>query len=102
MIDANDTKTADLIGGVPKRRGRPSTGKAKTGAERMRAMRRRNLHAFGDSLTTVTTSGLLEWLAFCHRSGHASLFDRIVQELRRRMPDSNNGHSDENSEHAKG
>ena len=102
MIDANDTKTADLIGGVPKRRGRPSTGKAKTSAERMRAMRRRNIDAFGDNLTTVTTSGLFEWLAYCHRSGRFGSFDRIVQELRLRMSDSNNGHCDENSEHTKG
>lgn len=40
-----DTKTPDMLG-KPKRRGRPATGQAMSAAERKRAQRERDRHAF--------------------------------------------------------
>jgi hypothetical protein len=37
MKDANDTKTQELIPAAPRKRGRPATGQAKSGAERQAA-----------------------------------------------------------------
>lgn len=39
MKDVADTKTVDLVGGVPAKRGRPSTGAALSAAERKRRSR---------------------------------------------------------------
>ena len=83
MIDPKDTATGNLVGGIPKRRGRPPTGKAKTGAERMRAMRRRFRCA--DDIKTIPTSILLEELAANLRGGFPANFDAIVDELRSRI-----------------
>ncbi|MBS0356643.1 MAG: hypothetical protein JSR83_22385 [Proteobacteria bacterium] len=85
MIDANDKATADLIGDAPKRRGRPSTGKAKSSAERMRELRRRNGWAIGDDFDGLTNTGLYELLASVHAKGQENLFERCVAELRKRM-----------------
>lgn len=83
MVDPKDTSTPDFIGGVPKRRGRPSTGKAKSGAERMRDMRRRDLKA--DSLSGMTRTGLLEMLAWSVSNDNLGTFDRVSSELRKRF-----------------
>lgn len=86
MIDTKDTATGDLVGGIPKRRGRPPTGKAKTGAQRMRAMRTRAIHRLED-LKSMPISSLLEELSANYRRGHFVIFDEIVEELRARIPD---------------
>lgn len=83
MIDPKDTATPDLIGGIPKRRGRPSTGKAKSGAERMRDMRSRDLRA--GSLSEMTTTGLLEMLSWSVSNRRLSTFDSVSAELRSRL-----------------
>lgn len=86
MIDPKDTATGDLVGGIPKRRGRPPTGNAKTGAQRMASMRKRALRCEGD-LKSLPLSALYEELAACHRRGFARSFELIVEELRARIPD---------------
>lgn len=86
MIDPKDTATGDLVGGIPKRRGRPSTGKAKSGSERMRELRLRALRCQGD-LKSLPNSALYEELAACHRRGFAAHFEMIVDELRSRIPE---------------
>lgn len=83
MIDPKDTVTSDLIGDLPKRRGRPPTGKAKSGAERMRDMRHRDLHA--ESLSDMTTTGLLEMFAWAVSNRNLHTFDRVSAELRNRV-----------------
>lgn len=86
MIDPKDTATGDLVGGIPKRRGRPPTGRAKSGADRMRELRRRALRCEGD-LKSLPLSALYEELAACHRRGFARSFELIVEELRARILD---------------
>lgn len=86
MIDPKDTATGDLVGGIPKRRGRPPTGNAKTGAQRMRALRTRAVHRL-DDLKSMPTSSLLEELACAYRRGNFVTFDQIVDELRFRIPE---------------
>lgn len=83
MIDPSDKATPDLLGGAPKRRGRPPTGKAKSGAERMRDMRHRDLRA--DSLSAMTRTGLLEMLAWSVSNDNLGTFDRVSSELRKRF-----------------
>lgn len=83
MKDAHDNKTGELIP-APKRRGRPPGGKAKTGAERMRALRTRAIHRL-DDLKSMPTSSLLEEFACAYRRGHAVTFNQIVDELRKRL-----------------
>lgn len=83
MIDPKDTVTGDLIGGLPKRRGRPPSGCAKSGAERMRDMRRRDLRA--NSLADMTTTGLLELLAWSVSNNSINTFDAVTSELRNRF-----------------
>lgn len=83
MIDPKDTSTADLVGGIPKRRGRPPTGKAMSGAERM--IRARNRAFMVGDLQDVSTSMLYERLAYAHRLGHNLNFEAIVSELRSRL-----------------
>lgn len=86
MIEPKDTATGDLVGGIPKRRGRPPTGKAKTGAQRMASMRTRALRCDGD-LKSLPLSALYEELAACHRRGFLRSFELIIEELRARIPD---------------
>lgn len=87
MIDPKDAVTGDLLGGLPKRRGRPPTGKAKSSAQRMREMRGRALRCQGD-LKSLPSSALYEELAACHRRGYLKSFDLIVAELRSRLGES--------------
>lgn len=83
MIDPKDTATGDLVGGIPKRRGRPPTGKALSGAERMsRSRNRAYLTVYEKS---ISTSMLYERLASAHRDGHRLTFEAIVSELRSRL-----------------
>lgn len=86
MIDPKDTATGDLVGGIPKRRGRPPTGNAKTGAERMRIARRRAF-LIGEE-ASISTSMLYERLAEAHRCGHRHNFEALVLELRKRLDSS--------------
>lgn len=63
MKQNDDQKTIDMIG-MPKKRGRPSTGSAQSAAERKRAQRKRDTAKFlaFEGLDTLTESGLIEML----------------------------------------
>lgn len=86
MIDPKDTATGDLVGNLPKRRGRPPTGKAKSGSERMKALRTRSF-LNGDE-SSIPTGQLYERLAEAHRFGHSYNFEALVLELRKRLKSS--------------
>lgn len=81
-----DTKTPDMIG-EPKKRGRPSTGKAMSGAERQRRLRERAKSAvWGDgdlmaALLHLPMSGLLEELGHAERAGSVEIVRRICDEI---------------------
>jgi hypothetical protein len=53
MVDPRDPGTIAMAFPLKPRRGRPSTGKAKTAAERMRAYRKRHIVVSADVLRTV-------------------------------------------------
>jgi hypothetical protein len=53
MVDPRDPGTIAMSFPIRPRRGRPSTGKAKTAAERMRAYRKRHVVVNTDVLRTV-------------------------------------------------
>jgi hypothetical protein len=53
MVDPRDPGTIAMSFPYKPRRGRPSTGKAKTAAERMRAYRKRHITVSTDVLRTV-------------------------------------------------
>lgn len=81
-----DTKNPDMIG-EPKKRGRPSTGKAMTSAERQQKRRRdamRAVWATGSDLTTLSTTGLMEEFAGAVRGGYSSIAKALASELLRR------------------
>lgn len=64
MKQAEDQKTIDMHG-MPRKRGRPSTGSAKDAAERKRDQRRRDMKEVlkFEELGEVTDSGLLALMA---------------------------------------
>ena len=82
MIDSKDNLTLSLIDPPPRRRGRPSTGSAKTPAQRMRDMRARDLLA---DYPDMTNTGLLELLASSVSNSMLATFDAVVAELRSRI-----------------
>jgi hypothetical protein len=53
MVDPRDPGTISMAFPYKPRRGRPSTGKAKTAAERMRAYRKRHVVVSAEVLRTV-------------------------------------------------
>lgn len=83
---AEDKVTADLLG-EPKKRGRPATGKALSGAERQRRLRERSKSAvWGDgdlmaALLHLPMSGLLEELGHAQRAGSVEIVRRICDEI---------------------
>lgn len=82
MIDSKDNLTLSLIDPPPRRRGRPSTGSAKTPAQRMREMRARDLRA---EYSDMTNTGLVELLAWSVSKSMLSTFDAVSAELRSRI-----------------
>lgn len=86
-----DTKTADLLG-EPKRRGRPATGQAMSAAERKRAQRMRDRHAFkaieGEDgqkkPAEMTITALVENLQYAVSKGWAIDARELADELVKR------------------
>lgn len=89
MIDANDKATVDLIGDAPKRRGRPATGKAKSGAERMREYRSRSsLRVVMAQESELSDAELFAALEMAFRRSHSIAFRDCIDELQRRFKSS--------------
>lgn len=89
MKDQADKVKAELIP-MPKKRGRPATGKAMTAAERKRAQRERERQQiWGDfdimgNWQNLTMTALLEGMASAVRAGSVGLVEMIAAELARR------------------
>ncbi|WP_426161640.1 hypothetical protein [Pseudoduganella sp. R-34] len=75
-----DTRTGDLLEGAIRQRGRPSTGKAMTGAERQ-ALRRKRLAVEGKKTLTVKVSiDVVQALArFTHFKDETK--DEVIERL---------------------
>lgn len=81
---AEDTKTIDMIG-EKARRGRPPTGNAKTGAQRMREMRARAMNGdFIDDIENTPLRVLTEALPRHCSAGNDAVVEVIFRELLRR------------------
>lgn len=83
---AEDLKTIELL---PKqaKRGRPTSGKAMSAAERKRAQRAKDktmLWHKSNAITDVTTEGLLLGLAECVKGGNLAVLEQITAELKAR------------------
>lgn len=83
MKDAADNKTLELIP-VPKKRGRPSTGQAKTAAQRMRELRHRSRQKITAPYHETPLTVLYEMLRHAVSNGAVSICDRICEELKAR------------------
>lgn len=83
MKDAADNKTLDLLP-VPKKRGRPSTGKAKTAAERMRELRQRSRQQITARYHEMTLTALYDMLRHAVSNGAVSMCDGVCEELKSR------------------
>ena len=89
MKDPADTVTAEPP--LARKRGRPSTGQAKTAAERKRLQRARETEkikqAFSkqDGLKELSNSQLLTELGCCITGGYAALAQSIIDELQSRV-----------------
>lgn len=84
MIDVTDTKTQDLIGGMPKKRGRPVTGTAKTAAQRKRDERLRakaSIYSETFDLGPATTGALCEMLSGYITGGWGQQAALVLKEL---------------------
>ena len=81
MKDPTDTKTADLP--LPKKRGRPSTGAARTAAQRKQAQRERDRAAvlYPDEANSVTVTGLVEAIGRYAGRGNADLVEVLARDL---------------------
>ena len=67
---------------LPKKRGRPSTGSAKTSAERKRDQRRRDLQRFGRlEESEMTLTGLLEAYSFSFKVSNPDACISIAKVL---------------------
>ncbi len=87
MIDVTYTKTQDLIGDLPKKRGRPSTGRARTAAQRKAEQRARARETFvegGGDFSTITTPMLCEMLSVHIGQGLGYTSGLIMKELAKR------------------
>jgi hypothetical protein len=89
--DPIDTVTAELPL-APRRPGRPSTGAAKSAAERKRDQRKRDRHVFASAasagtydLSSMTVGSLCEGLARYVNFGAAALAASFMQELAKRV-----------------
>jgi hypothetical protein len=92
MIDVTDTKTADLIGDLRKRRGRPPTGTARTAAQRKAEQRARARETFvegGGVFSAITTPMLCEMLSSYIGQSQGYLSGSIMKELAKRASKSN-------------
>jgi len=80
MKQIEDTRTGDLLGGAIRQRGRPSTGRAMTSAERQ-AVRRAKLAAEGKTTLTIKVSvEALQALArFVHFKDETK--DEVIERL---------------------
>ncbi len=88
MKDPTDTQTTDMHPSAPKKRGRPSTGKAMTPAERKRAQRKRDAARFSQvpsDHTSVTVTGMLERIAAAAKFGMPDALMMYAQELADRI-----------------
>lgn len=89
MKDPTDSKTADMHP-VPKRRGRPPTGTAKTPAQRKQIQRERDrtrlagAEAEQDALP-VTVTGMVEAIGRAAAAGNADLIEHLARELAKRV-----------------
>lgn len=87
MKDPTDTQTTDMHQ-LPKKRGRPSTGSARTAAERKRAQRKRDAARFSQvpcDYTSVTVTGMLERIATAAKVGMPDALMMYAQELADRI-----------------
>ena len=83
MKESQDTQTIDAFP-TPKKRGRPSTGMAKSAAVRKREQRERDwMRVWGNDadLSKATTTALLEQLAVAVQRGLAEAARNISNEL---------------------
>lgn len=79
-----DKQTGELFE-VKRGRGRPCTGKAMSPAERMRAMRKREISKMGDTgYQDMNLTGLYDWLRYAVKTGKTHVVFEITEELRRR------------------
>ena len=79
-MENEKTKNDEVI---VKKRGRPSTGKALSPAERKQHQKDRDwLNAnVNDDFSKLTSAGLMEVLQSYMRSGYVNLLDKAVKEL---------------------
>lgn len=70
--------------GVPKKRGRPATGKALTAAERKAESRRRALKRVYENIETASITALLENYAGYYVQDARAMCTKIAQELMKR------------------
>lgn len=70
---------------IPKKRGRPSTGRAKTPAERKQEQRSRDRQRYGKlQEATMTLTGLLEAYSFAYRTNNPEACISIAEVLTQR------------------
>lgn len=77
-----DNRTGDLLGGAIRQRGRPSTGRAMTGAERQAARRTRLVDEGKTTLTVGVSIELMEALtafALLHGDSKDALVERLLR-----------------------
>lgn len=86
MIDKTDTQTLDAF--PAKKRGRPSTGKALTAAERKRAQRARDMKKIvgekSPDYASATLTALLEQLPYLIANKRTSQVKAITAEINKR------------------
>jgi len=82
MKDANDTSTAELFP-VPKKRGRPSTGKAKTSAERQARHRQKKYSEENkDNLNVWINTVCKHSLELSAKVHHMTVAERLEKLIR--------------------
>lgn len=91
MKDPTDSKTLDMHP-VPKRRGRPPTGTAKTPAQRKAEQRERDRMLLAGSEVIVehdgshvTVTGMVEAIGRAAAAGNADLIEHLAAELAQRV-----------------
>lgn len=83
MKDVADNQTLDLIP-LPKKRGRPATGKAISAAQRMRESRRRQVKKLGvegQGVAAMTLTGLYDHLRWAVSHRQVSAVEDVAAEL---------------------
>lgn len=92
MKDPADTQTTEMHQPPKKKRGRPSTGSARTAAERKRAQRKRDEARFRQvpsDHASVTVTGMLERIAACAALKMPDALLRYAHELADRIREQN-------------